>query len=106
MTFLHVDGSLRSDLNEKSLVVMLELGGVRVLLIGDAGGGEWLDPSELADDGSVERALIDCCSDALSADVLVSGITAAKPHRDRSSSRRWRRGTPRLTAERACPITK
>lgn len=38
MTLLHVDGSPRSDLNENSLVVMLELGNVRILLTGDAGG--------------------------------------------------------------------
>lgn len=78
MTFLHVDGSPRSDLNENSLVVMLELGGVRALLTGDAGGGERLDPGAPADDGSVERALIDCCSDALSADVLIIGHHGSK----------------------------
>lgn len=73
MTFLHVDGSERNDLNENSLVVMLELSGVRILLTGDAGGGERRNPSDPPDLGSVERALIDCCADQLSADVLFIG---------------------------------
>ena len=52
---------------------MLELGGTRILLTGDAGGGKREDPTELPDNGSVERALIDCCVDELSADILVLG---------------------------------
>jgi competence protein ComEC len=78
MTFLHVDGSPRSDLNENSLVVMLELGDVRMLLTGDAGGGERKDPTEPPDQSSIERALIDCCSDTLSADILVLGHHGSK----------------------------
>jgi len=73
MTFLHVDGTPRSDLNENSLVVMLELGGTRLLLPGDAGGGEREDPATPPEAGSVERALIDCCAAMLSADILVLG---------------------------------
>ena len=73
MNFLHVDGSERSDLNENSLVVMLQLNGVRILLTGDAGGGERRDPAEPPDNSSVERALIDCCAEQLSADILFVG---------------------------------
>ena len=73
MTFLYADGAPRSDVNDNSLVVMLELGGTRILLPGDAGGGEREDPSEPPDVGSIERTLIDCCEVALSADILVLG---------------------------------
>ncbi|MEQ9561185.1 MAG: MBL fold metallo-hydrolase, partial [Woeseiaceae bacterium] len=73
MIFLHVDGTPRSDLNENSLVVMLELGQTRILLTGDAGGGGRANPTNPPDDGSVEKALIDCCSDMLPADILVLG---------------------------------
>lgn len=78
LTFLHVDGMARSDLNENSLVAMLQLGNVRILLTGDAGGGPRADPSDPPTNGSVERALIDCCSDALSADILVVGHHGSK----------------------------
>lgn len=78
MNFLHVDATPRSDLNENSLVVMLELGGTRILLTGDAGGGARRDPTDPPDNGSVERALIDCCINMLSADILVVGHHGSK----------------------------
>lgn len=73
MTFLHLNGTQGGDLNDNSLVVMLELGGTRILLPGDVGGGARGAPSEPPDVGSVERVLIDCCVDELSADILVLG---------------------------------
>lgn len=73
MSILHVDASKKSDVNENSVVVRLDLGGVRILLPGDSEGGERKKPSEPPDGDSVEGALIACCSDELSSDVLVLG---------------------------------
>ena len=56
MNFLHVDGMEKSDVNENSLVIMLQLGSVRILLPGDSGGGERADPNEMPLDRSVEKA--------------------------------------------------
>ena len=78
MNFLHVDGTPKSDVNENSLVVLLQLGTVRILLPGDSGGGDRDDPNTPPKDGSVEKALIDCCSDQLSADIIVLGHHGSK----------------------------
>lgn len=68
-----MDGSARSDVNENSLVVMLELAGTRILLPGDSGGGGRATPKELPETGSVEDALLQCCGELLAADILVLG---------------------------------
>ena len=78
MRFLHVDGAARSDLNENSLVVMLELGETRILLPGDSGGGGRDDPITPPKQNSVEGVLLACCKDELSADVLVLGHHGSK----------------------------
>lgn len=61
-----------SDPNDASIVVSLELGRSRVLLMGDATGGERARPDENPARGSVEAALLDHPGD-LRADVLVVG---------------------------------
>jgi competence protein ComEC len=73
MEFLHVDGSHHTDLNENSLVVRLDLGGARVLLVGDAPGGPRAAPSTAPHKGSAEAALLACCKDGIKADLLVAG---------------------------------
>lgn len=83
MKFLYVDGTPRSDLNENSLLVMLELAGVRILLPGDSGGGDRADPSTPPKTSSVEGALLACCEHELPANVLVLGH-----HGSKTSSRR------------------
>lgn len=83
MTFLYRDPSHHSDPNENSVVVRLDLGDRRILLTGDAEGGERKPPSEPPHPGSVEAKLIACCAADLEADVLVVGH-----HGSLTSSRR------------------
>jgi beta-lactamase superfamily II metal-dependent hydrolase len=74
MTFLHADGAAHSSPNENSLVVRLDLGNTRILLMGDAEAGE--RDSTLAKPptaSSIEGALLACCQAQLSAEVLVVG---------------------------------
>ena len=78
MTFLYADGSKRSGFNENSLVVMLELGSRRVLLMGDAEAGGRQPPSAIPTGGSVEGKLLTCCISDLKADVLVVGHHGSK----------------------------
>jgi hypothetical protein len=82
MTFLHADGASHGDFNENSIVVRLDLGSKRLLLMGDAEAGERRPPSASPDAGSVERQLLQCCASELRADVLVVGH-----HGSRTSSR-------------------
>ncbi len=78
MRFLHVDATERSDLNENSLVVMLDLGGTRILLPGDSGGGARANPSAAPKPQSVEGALLACCANDLPANILVLGHHGSK----------------------------
>jgi beta-lactamase superfamily II metal-dependent hydrolase len=81
---LHADPEAR-DANDASLVVRLDLGGVRVLLPGDATGGERRaadDGAARAERGSPEARLLER-PDELRADVLVLGH-----HGSLTSSRR------------------
>ncbi len=74
MVFLHADGSDHgTEFNKNSLVVRLDLGGSRVLLMGDAEAGERANPSEEPHPSSIEGTLLTCCRSALRADVLVVG---------------------------------
>lgn len=61
------------DPNDASIVVRLDLGSTRVLLMGDATGGERRDPSSAADRGSTEATLLARSRAELAADVLVVG---------------------------------
>lgn len=83
MAILHRDASAHSDPNENTVVVRLDLGSRRVLLAGDAEGGERLAPTSPPHPTSVEAKLLQCCAADLRADVLVVGH-----HGSLTSSRR------------------
>ena len=78
MTFLYADGSNRPSFNENSLVVRLDLGSKRVLLMGDAEAGGRNLPSTLQSDSSIEGKLLTCCTADLKADVMVVGHHGSK----------------------------
>ncbi|WP_181008507.1 MBL fold metallo-hydrolase [Sphingomonas montanisoli] len=78
MRFLYLDTALHEDPNENSLVVRLDLGGKRVLLMGDAEAGQRNDPASAPDAGSIEANLLSCCASDLRADVLVAGHHGSK----------------------------
>ena len=59
--------------NENTLVVRLDLGTTRVLLVGDAPGGPRANPSTPPTVGSIEQVLVTCCANALAAQILVVG---------------------------------
>jgi beta-lactamase superfamily II metal-dependent hydrolase len=82
MTFLHMDGTPHSSFNENSLVVRLDLGSHRVLLMGDAEAGGRKAPSAAPAASSIEGKLLACCAADLNADVLIVGH-----HGSKSSSR-------------------
>jgi competence protein ComEC len=78
MQVLHADGSHRPSFNENSLVVRLDLGPHKVLLMGDAEAGGRKDPSEAPAAHSIEGKLIDCCKADLQSHVLVAGHHGSK----------------------------
>ena len=73
MTILHADGGMHSDVNENTLVVRLDLGGSRVMLMGDAPAGPRADPTTTPKNGSIEAARIACCASDLAAQVMIAG---------------------------------
>jgi beta-lactamase superfamily II metal-dependent hydrolase len=73
MTILHADGGVHTDVNENTLVVRLDLGGSRVLLMGDAPAGPRADPTTTPKNGSIEAALLACCTSDLAAQVMIAG---------------------------------
>ena len=73
MRILHVDGANHPNPNENTLVVRLDLGTNRVLLVGDAPGGPRANPSTPPTVGSIEEVLVTCCASALAAQILVVG---------------------------------
>lgn len=83
MTFLHADGGSHGSPNENSLVVRLDLGGTRVLFMGDAEAGGRQLPTVAPSPQSIEGALLACCLADLAADVLIVGH-----HGSMTSSRR------------------
>lgn len=78
MTFLFVDGSPRSSLNENSLAVRLDLGTHKILLMGDAEAGGRNLPSTVPKGSSIEGKLLACCTEELKADILVVGHHGSK----------------------------
>jgi competence protein ComEC len=80
-TILHAEAKAHPDPNQNSVVIALELGGVRVLLVGDAESGERKDPSYPA--GDVEEFLIEHHAPSIRSDILQVGH-----HGSKTSSRR------------------
>ncbi|MGE0871155.1 MAG: ComEC/Rec2 family competence protein [Kofleriaceae bacterium] len=80
-TILHADPKSHGDPNQSSLVLLVELGGARLLLTGDAESGDRRDPSYPV--GDVERFLIDHHAPDVRADILQVGH-----HGSKTSSRR------------------
>ena len=80
-TFLHADAKARPDPNQNSLVLAVELGARRLLLVGDAESGARRPPSD--EPGDVEAFLLDHHAPALRADILQVGH-----HGSMTSSRR------------------
>lgn len=73
MTMLYRDAKPYADPNSNSVVVRLDLGDRRVLLTGDAEGGEREPTTALPRPNSIEGQLLSCCRLELAADVLVVG---------------------------------
>jgi competence protein ComEC len=80
-TILHAEAKKRSDPNQNSVVISVDLGGARVLLVGDAESGARKDPSEPA--GDIEQFLLDHHAMRVRADILQVGH-----HGSKTSSRR------------------
>jgi hypothetical protein len=78
MTFLYADGSPHSSFNENSLVVRLDLGTHRVLLMGDAEAGGRKAPATTPAADSIEGKLLACCVADVKADVLIVGHHGSK----------------------------
>jgi beta-lactamase superfamily II metal-dependent hydrolase len=78
MTFLYMDGTQHSDFNQNSLVVRLDLGTHRILLMGDAEAGGRQAPSVAPANNSIEGKLLACCAADLQAEVLVVGHHGSK----------------------------
>lgn len=78
MTFLHADGSHHNSFNENSLVVRLDLGETRVLIMGDAEAGGRQDPETAPVDHSIEGILLDCCKPDIRSDLLIVGHHGSK----------------------------
>ncbi|WP_161785653.1 MBL fold metallo-hydrolase [Sphingopyxis sp. LC81] len=73
MNFLYRDARNYADPNGNSVVVRLDLGIKRVLLAGDAEGGERELPAEPPQARSIEAKLLACCAADLKSDLLVVG---------------------------------
>jgi competence protein ComEC len=82
MTILHADGTRRNKFNEASVVVRLDLGTRRILLTGDAEGGERAEVTEPPERNTVEADLL-LNPGRLGSDILVVGH-----HGSKTSSRR------------------
>lgn len=78
MNILYVDTQPHEDPNENSVVVRLDLGSKRVLLMGDAEAGKRAAPSSDPEPNSIEAQLLACCRVALAADVLFAGHHGSK----------------------------
>ena len=76
MTFLYADGSKQASFNDNSLVVRLDLGTHRILLMGDAEAGGRNTPSTPAQ--GIEGDLLTCCAADLQAEVLIVGHHGSK----------------------------
>jgi competence protein ComEC len=75
-TILHAEAKKLRDPNQNSVVIVVELAGARVLLVGDAESGERKDPNQPA--GDVEQFLLDHHATAVRADILQVGHHGSK----------------------------
>jgi competence protein ComEC len=75
-TILHADAKKLSDPNQNSVVLAVELGGARMLLVGDSESGEREDPSGPV--GDVEQFLIEQHAAQIHADILQVGHHGSK----------------------------
>jgi beta-lactamase superfamily II metal-dependent hydrolase len=73
MAMLYRDAKRYADPNGNSVVVRVDLGSRRILLAGDAEGGERQLPATAPAVKSIEAQLLACCRADLKADVLVVG---------------------------------
>ena len=73
MTFLHSTVQQKKSPNESSLVVRLDLGKHRILLMGDAQAGGRKSPDTPPKAKSIEGLLLACCMEDLRAELLVAG---------------------------------
>lgn len=80
-TILHAEAKAHPDPNQNSIVIALELGPARILLVGDAESGPRKDPSYPV--GDVEEFLIDHHAKQIRSDILQVGH-----HGSKTSSRR------------------
>ena len=78
MTILHADGAPYPSPNDNTIVVRLDLGNTRVLLMGDAQAGARADPSTAPDPTSIEGALLACCAQDLAARLMIVGHHGSK----------------------------
>jgi competence protein ComEC len=80
-TILHAEAKALKDPNQNSVVISVELGTVRMLLVGDAESGDRRDPTYPV--GDVEEYLIDHHAKEIRSDILQVGH-----HGSKTSSRR------------------
>ena len=80
-TILHANAKGGDDMNQSSVVLAVELGGIRLLLVGDAESGPRQDPSYPP--GDVEEFLINSHTEQIRSDILQVGH-----HGSKTSSRR------------------
>lgn len=73
MSLLYRDAQAYADPNGNSVVTRLDLGDKRILLAGDAEGGERELPSATPQANSIEARLLACCKPELAADALIVG---------------------------------
>lgn len=73
MSLLYRDAQPYADPNGNSVVTRLDLGDKRILLAGDAEGGEREPPSATPQANSIEARLLACCKPELAADALIVG---------------------------------
>ncbi len=75
-TILHAEAKKLPDPNQNSVVIAVELGAARVLLVGDAESGERRDPSDAP--GDVEAFLLEHHAKEIRADILQVGHHGSK----------------------------
>jgi len=73
MVVIYADGEPSPSVNENSLVVRLDLGATRLLLMGDAEAGGRKQPSQPPAASSIEGQILACCRADVAARILIAG---------------------------------